>query len=153
MATLEQIEILMSEMGPVLDPLSIDAVAEHKSWAVTMEEDLTVLVQFDEQKNCLVLASEVGAPPPGDRTALYELLLQLNYQWETTGGNRMAIDGPGGNVVQVFEIGADDLDATRLSRVVASFTEAAKAWQEIVQRPAEAQNSTLDMRADLGIRV
>lgn len=153
MATMEQIEILMSEIGPVLDPFEIDAIAEHKSWAIFMEQDLAVLVQFDEQKNCLVLASELGAPPPGDRTALYELLLQLNYHWQTTGGNRMAIDGPGGNVTQVFEMGADGLDATRLSRVVASFTEAAKAWREIVQRPAVAQNSTLAMRADLGVRV
>ena len=91
MATMEQIEILMSDVGPVLDPLAIDAMPEAKCWGIAMEEDLSVLVEFDEQKNCLVLACELGAPPPGDRTALYELLLQMNYHWGATGGTRMAI--------------------------------------------------------------
>lgn len=153
MATLEQIEMLMSEVGPVLDPLTIDAIADLKSWAIAMEEDLAVFVQFNEEKNCLFVASELGAPPAGDRTALYELLLLLNFHWNTTGGSRMAINGPGGEVVQVFEIAADGLDATRLARVLSSFAVAARAWREIVQRPASAHGATLDTQAHIGIRV
>ena len=152
MATMEQIEILMSDVGPVLDPLAIDAMPEAKCWGIAMEEDLSVLVEFDEQKNCLVLACELGAPPPGDRTALYELLLQLNYHWGATGGNRMAINGPGGEVVQVYEMGADGLHATRLSAVLRTFSEVSKAWRQVVQRPSSAQISTLDAHA-LGLRI
>ena len=153
MATFEQIEILMTEVGPVLDPLSIDAIAEENSWVISLREDLGMLVQFDEPKNCLVLATEVGSPPAGDRTALYEILLQVNYHWETTGGNRMAISGPSGEGVQVFEIGADGLDATRLSGIIASFADAALAWREIVQRKEPAQRNSLDGYANIGIRV
>ena len=65
MAVMEQIETLMSDVGPVLDPLAIDAMPEAKCWGIAMEEDLSVLVEFDEQKNCLVLSSELGAPAPG----------------------------------------------------------------------------------------
>ena len=153
MATIEQIEILMSEVGPVLDPLEVAALPEQKSWAVAMEEDLAVLVQFDEQKNSLFLTGDVGAPPAGDRTALYEILLQMNHHWESTGGLRMAIDGPGGEVTQVFEIPADGLDAGRLAGILSAFAVAAKAWRGIVERPASAQGSMLDMQANLGIRV
>ena len=60
----------MAGVGPVLDPLSIDAVPDEKAWGVAFEDELVVLIQFDERKNCLVLTSEFGAPPPGDRMAL-----------------------------------------------------------------------------------
>ena len=153
MATLEQIEILMSGVGPVLDPLAIDASAEPRCWGIAMAEDLVVLVQFDEQKNSLVLSGDLGAPPAGDRTALYEVLLQMNYHWETTGGVRMAIDGPGGEVTQLFEMPADGLDPSRLARILSSFADAAKAWRGIVERPSSAQSSTMDTHANLGVRV
>jgi hypothetical protein len=153
MATFERVSLLMSEVGPVLAPMAIDEWSEEKAWGVVLEDDLNVLVQFDEDKNCLVLSCELGTPPPGDRHALYELLLQLNYHWTTTGGNRMALDGPGGGVVQVYEIGAEQLDATGLSSVLSSFAGTARAWKKIVERPASTQSSTLDLRADLGMRV
>jgi hypothetical protein len=152
MAVMEQIETLMSDVGPVLDPLAIDAMPEAKCWGIAMEEDLSVLVEFDEQKNCLVLSSELGAPAPGDRTALYELLLQLNYHWNATGGNRMAVNGPGGDIVQMYELGADNLDATQLSAVLKTFSEVAKAWRQVVQQPSSAQTSTLDAH-HIGLRI
>ncbi len=137
-----QVTALISQIGPILNPLAIEASEELRSWAIAMPDDLAVVVQFDEDKNCLVLASELGAPPAGDRTALYEILLQINFHWDTTGGTRMAINGPGGEVVQVYEIGADGLDATRLSAILASFADGAKAWRELIQRPAAAPGST-----------
>lgn len=142
--TIDQVTILMSELGPILNPPAVYASDEEKSWGIALEEDLTVLVQFDEQKASLVLACELGAPPEGDRLALYEILLQVNYHWETTGGNRMAINRPGGEVVQVFEVPAEGLDAIRLSEIVNSFAEAAKAWRLIVLNPASAQESMPD---------
>jgi hypothetical protein len=150
---MEQIEILMSEVGPVLAPLAIDAIVAEQSWGISMEDNLTVIVQFDENKNCLVLTSELGLPPAGDRTALYELLLQVNYHWDTTGGNRMALNGPDGEVVQMFEISTDGLDAIRLSAILYSFADASKAWREIIQRPAAALESTLGFHSNLGTQV
>lgn len=148
----DQVAALFAQVGPILDPLAIDAVMEEQTWGIAVGEDLTVLVQFDEQKNCLVLAADLGTPPAGDRTDLYELLLQINFHWNATGGNRLALNGPGGDVVQLYEIGAEGLDATRLSEIVASFAEAAKAGRELVQRPASAQGPTLEEQAALGIR-
>lgn len=131
--TFDQVSILISQMGPILDPIAIDEIREEKTWGIALKEDLAVLVQFDEQRNCLVLASELGAPPAGDRTALYEILLQTNFHWDTTGGTRMALNGPGGEVVQVFEIATDGLDASQLSAIVSSFADGARAWREFVQ--------------------
>ena len=153
MATLEQIEILMSGLGPVLDPLAIDASVEPRCWGIAMAEDLVVLVQFDERKNCLVLSCELGSPPAGDRTKLYETLLQMNYHWETTGGNRMAIDGPAGNVVQLFEMGVHDIDVSRLSRVISTFAGTAKAWRDYISRDSSSQSLPPAMSGNAGIKV
>jgi hypothetical protein len=153
MASFKQTENLVFEVGPILGSLAIDANPGKKSWEITLQEDLTVFVQFVEQKNCLVLSSELGFPPPGDRRELYELLLQMNYQWEATGGNRMAINGPDGAVVQAFEIGADGLGATRLSEMIMSFSDAAKAWRKIVTRPVSTQNNLLNPYINIGTRV
>jgi hypothetical protein len=135
----------MAGVGPVLDPLSIDAVPDEKAWGVAFEDELVVLIQFDERKNCLVLTSELGAPPPGDRMALYEMLLQINYHWDTTGGNLMGINGPEGDVVQMFEIGADGLDVTRFSGILSSFADTAKGWRDLVRRPAAAKTNSRDL--------
>jgi len=139
-----QVTSLLAQVGPILNPLEIEASEPLRTWAISMPEDLAVLVQFDEAKNCLVLASELGAPPPGDRTALYEILLQINFHWDTTGGTRMAINGPGGEIVQVYEIGTDGLEATRLSAILSSFAAGAKAWRELIQRRAATPGSPPD---------
>lgn len=153
MVTLEQIGILMSEIGPVLDPLAVQAFPEDKCWAVALDDDTVVLVELDERKNSLVLSIELGEPPPGDRTALYEKLLQLNFHWDVTGGNRMAIDGAGGKVVQLFETPADGLDATRLSALLAAFAQTASAWRQVVQRPASTHSGIPEPSAFAGMRV
>ena len=82
MARLEQIEGLMEQLGPVLDPLNVTAFPGEKAWGVQVDEDTAVLVDFDEEQGKLVLSCEIGAPPAGDRSKLYELLLRHNFHWE-----------------------------------------------------------------------
>lgn len=153
MASFEQIELLMQGLGPVLEPLAIDFAEEGRIWGIEMEEDLAVIVQFDEQKNCLVLSCELGSPPEGDRTALYEMLMQLNYHWDVTGGTRMAIDCPRGNIVQLFETGADGLDIQKLSTLVAAFSSTAEIWRRIIQSPPSSQSTLQDFGSGSDLRV
>lgn len=153
MTNLEQIERLVQGLGPVLDPVAIDFAEEERIWGIEMEEDLAVIIQFDEQKNCLVLSCELESPPEDDRTSLYETLMQLNYHWEVTGGIRMAIDGPRGNIVQLFEIGADDLDIQKLSTLVGAFSGTARVWRRIIQSPSSSQSTLQDFDSVDGLRV
>lgn len=151
--TLEQMELLIADLGPVLEPLAIQASDEDASWVVLMDDHLIVAVDYDERKRSLVLSSELGEPPAGDRTALYETLLQSNYHWDVTGGTRMALDGPAGQVVQVLEIPADALDATGLSGMVSAFADTARAWRQIVKGPASAAGAAPEPGLYLGIRI
>lgn len=152
--TFEQVTIFIAQLGPVLNPLAIEASEETKSWGIALEDDLMVLVQFDEAKGGLVLTCDLGAPTPGDRTALYQLLLQANYHWKSTGGVRLAINGPGGDVFQVFEVPVDGSDVARLSAIVAAYADTAKAWREIIQGVGSAPApSTEDLPSNLGLRI
>ena len=136
--TIDQVNALLNQLGPVLDPLAIEASEAHQSWGIALEDDVNVLVQFDAQKGCLLLSCELGAPSDGDRTGLYELLLQTNYHWDATGGLRLALNAPGGEVVLAYELPVADLDVPRLSATVTSFAAAAKAWRKIIQSSPSA---------------
>ena len=153
MASFEQVEILMEGIGPILDPLAIDFLEEAQAWAVAIEEDIAVLIQFDDRKNCLVLTTDLGSPPAGDRTALYETLMQLNYHWDATGGVRMAVDQAGGDVMQIYEISAENMDFGRLAETIAAFAAMASAWRRVVERPSSAESVSPDTSSNFDMRV
>lgn len=139
---IEQVEALMSQLGAVLDPLGITAFPSSKTWGIALDEQTSVLVDFDDTLGKLVLSCEVGKPAPGDRIKLYELMLRHNFHWDRTGGVRLALDGDDGNVVQIVDLAADGLDVTRLNRVVQGFADAARAWREMIKRPAGTSQQT-----------
>jgi hypothetical protein len=63
----------------------------------------------------------------------------------------MAIDGPAGKVVQVFETPADALNAVNLSEIISAFADTARTWREIVQR--SSQTATPERGGYPGIKV
>lgn len=153
MANFEQFILLMSEVAPILDPLMIDVSAGPKCCLVVMEADLGVLIQLDEKRNRLFLSTELGAPPPCDLKQFYETLLYVNYHWEKTGGARLALNRPGGDVVLVSETAADGQEATQFCAILTSFAATAKASRKIVQNPAAAQDAGAAPDFVPGIRI
>jgi hypothetical protein len=131
----EQIEALMIELGPLLNPMGIAAFPSENVWGVQIDEETSVLVDFEEARDRLVLSCEIGVPPSGDRTRLYELMLRHNFHWNVTGGSRMAIDANDGNVVQIFDVPAAGIEVSGLHRVMQNFVDSARAWREIVRQP------------------
>jgi hypothetical protein len=148
---LEKFEALMTELGPVLNPLSISYFSGDNTWAVQLDEETGVLVDFVADQGKFVLHCELGAPPAGDRFTLYELLLRYNYHWNDTGGGRMALDENGGNVVFLFESSAHDMDVTQLTTILRNFHDAALAWKIVVHEsgPNQSPQSTEHMFANM----
>ncbi len=132
MARREKIEALMVDLGPVADPLSIEAFDDRQAWGIRFDEDRSVLIDFDEDQGKLFVTRDLGTPMAADRTKLYETLLRHNFHWDQTGGTRLAVDGPGGSVVMIADLGADALDARQLNAFLVRFNEAADAWKAIV---------------------
>lgn len=135
MSAAPKIDLLMNELGPVLDPLAIRSHPDHQGWSLLLDEETLLLVDLDDEARKLVLSHDVGEPPDGDRFALYELMLVHNHQWDRTGGRRMAVDLPGGSVVMLQDIAIQDLDVPTLCGLITSFAEAARVWRRVVAKP------------------
>lgn len=138
MASLEQVSVLIQQLGPVLDPLLIDFHTDQRCWEVVLDDEVSLLIDFDAVQNKLVVTGEVGQPEVERQLELYEQLLTYNSLWQVTGGGRMALDTAGGNVVMLFDVTADGLEIPALADILSSLAGALRAWREIVTRPPGA---------------
>lgn len=132
---------LLAQVPPVLKPLAIDVSEEQQCCFILMEPDLGVLIQLDETRNRFFLSSELGAPPPCDLKRLYENLLYVNYNWEKTGGARLALNRPDGEVVLVAETPAEGVDVAQFCAAITAFVRMAQGCRKVIQNPAAAEKS------------
>jgi hypothetical protein len=153
MPTREDVATLMSELGPILDPLALEAFPEHGCWGIQLDEDKAILVEFNEDKSCLILSTEVGDFTGSPRQALHERLLIQNHQWRVTGGLCMALDAAEGQVVQWQEVQAEGLDITRLSAAVLEFAQRAATCKQDLQGFAPSGELQTGEMGILGQRV
>ena len=114
---------MLTELGPELGVLEIAAFEDQQSWAIAVDDDTEEMLtlDYDAAAGKLFITAELGAPPSDRLLASYEFLLQYNLFWADTGGLRMALDGPGGNVVQMYDLPLQGLTAQQLGAVIGSF--------------------------------
>lgn len=153
MSSPEQISALMSALGPVLQPLTVEGSEQDATWGVLIEEDLHVIVDFDQKRNLIILECEVCALPAGEPSSHYEMMLNYNYLWAATGGTRLSISGPGGNVVQLRDIAADGLGPSDLADMIAGFGEEARAWREALTAPSNSPGTAGPFTENQGFQV
>lgn len=132
MATTEQIEVLFQEIGPATEEVTGVYQDGPEIWRVIVHDTTEVELLFDPEQEKLVLSCAVGSPPEDRRLKTYELLLVYNYAWQQTGGIRMALEGPEGEVALMFELNASDLSLQLLQTVIVNFADRAELWREVV---------------------
>ena len=142
---------LMADLGPVLDPLRLQAYAAEGTWLILLDEAMAVVVELDEERGTLVLSADLGVPPAAGRLELYDLLLRYHAQWPATGGVRMALEETGGMVMQLLDIPLAGLDVTTLQAAVTGFAAKAEAWREIVLAGRTAANDQREPAGATGI--
>ena len=126
---------LLAEVGPLLDLEGIIAFDEESLWTLAVDDETLVLVECQEAAGQLLISAEIAPLPPGSGASLLETLLIYNDQHRRTGGIRLALDGPGGAVIQSLDLAVADLDASKLTRVVQNFTALLRLWREILNSP------------------
>lgn len=140
MASTEQINALMTEIGPLLEIQEVMGFESQNAWTLELDDQTTLFADHEPDQNRLVISGEVAKPHPGRKAALHELLLQYNYQWKMTGGVRMALEEPDGAVVQICDISTTGLDASQLASTIQVFTEVLRTWRDmLVREPADAE--------------
>ncbi len=149
----EHMHRLMSEIGPLLELGAVIESDDGDGWILAIDEDDGVLVELDEAEGRILLSAEAGLPDDEARAQLCETLLVYNAQWSASGGVRMALDEPGGGVVQMLELSAAELDAARLSQVFVAFLETLSGWRTVVAEGPGGGDGLDASAADSGIRV
>lgn len=159
----ERIQVLMQELGPATEEIeAVQQIKDEPEWTVFFDEDTAVGLDLILEQEKLVLSMNLGAPPAEHRASTYELVLLYNYNWTDSGGAKIGLDAPEGELSLLFELNASELNLPTLQRVLMSFLQKAQAWRELValgvrsgRTPEMRQASTEEMALGefSGIRV
>jgi hypothetical protein len=150
MATnLERIQIMMEEIGPSMSEIEAVIQSEEKNWAIQFDDQSIVMLEWSESPDRIVLSAMLGTASESMQLSVYETLLCYNLLWKDTGGVKMALSGPGGELVLLYELFASNLSLNELQTVLANFVSIAQVWSVYVtgesDQVAPALPSSLDM--------
>jgi len=150
MATnLEHMQIMMEEIGPAMPEIEAVIQSEEKNWAIQFEDQSIVMLEWAESPDRVVLTAMLGVPSESMQLSVYEALLCYNLLWKDTGGVKMALSGPGGELVLLYELFASNLNRNELQTVLINFVSISQVWSVYVtgegDEPAGQLPSPTDM--------
>lgn len=130
--SLELIQMLMQELGPNTPEVDAILQTDDTTWAVQFDDDRAILIEWADDPRRLVLSAILGRASSATQIAVYETLLSYNLLWKETGGVRMALDGPEGDVMLIYDLYEDQLTESELRTVMVNFADLAALWTEYV---------------------
>jgi hypothetical protein len=83
-----------------------------------------------------VLLTNIGVPNPERRLAVLEAVLVYNLLVLETGGVRIAMTATDGDMVQLVDLGIDDLTSRDLSNVITNLAGRALVWRAFISAAA-----------------
>lgn len=131
----ETINEVLAEFGQQigLDGLQLD----HNGYAAVAFDDVVVNLEYDGDRERLILCAYLGQPE-GDRLKAYELLLDANFCWQGTGGGTLSLERDTGGVVLFDALATRMLEAEELETKLEAFVNTAEAWTAQLGRIAPA---------------
>lgn len=150
MATnLEHMQIMMEEIGPAMPEIEAVIQSEEKNWAIQFEDQSIVMLEWAENPDRVVLTAILGTPSETMQLSVYETLLCYNLLWKDTGGVKMALSGPGGELVLLYELFAATLNRHDLQTVLINFVSIAQVWGVYVTGEGDDQAAQLPSPTDM----
>ena len=133
MATnLERMQAMMEEIGPAMAEIEAVIQSEDKNWAIQFEDQSIIMLEWAERPDRIVLSSMLGIPSETMQLSVYEALLCYNLLWKDTGGVKMALAGPGGDLMLLYELYVDQLMLNELQVVISNFSSISHVWSVYV---------------------
>lgn len=150
MATnLERMQIMMEEIGPSMSEIEAVIQSEEKNWAIQFDDQSIIMLEWADNPDRVVLTAMLGTPTESMQLSVYETLLCYNLLWKDTGGVKMALSGPGGELVLLYELFSVNLSLNELQTVLANFVSIAQVWSVYVtgesDQAAPSLPSSLEM--------
>ncbi len=127
-SNLERLQIMMEEIGPSLPEIEAVIQSEEKNWAIQFDDQSIVLLEWAESPDRVVLTTMLGTPSESMQVSVYETLLCYNLLWKDTGGVKMALSGPGGELVLMYELFISELALNEFQTVLMNFLSIGQVW-------------------------
>ena len=134
---LERMQIMMEEIGPSMPEIEAVIQSENTNWAIQFEDQSILMLEWAEQPDRVVLTTMLGTPSDSMQLSVYETLLCYNLLWKDTGGVKMALSGPGGELVLLYEMFASNLNLSEMQVVLTNFLNIAQVWSVYVTGESE----------------
>ena len=129
---LERVQIMMEEIGPSMPEIEAVIQSEEKNWAIQFDDQSIITLEWAEKPERVVLTSMLGVPSESMQLSVYETLLCYNLLWKDTGGVKMALAGPGGDLMLLYELYVDQLMLNDLQIVISNFSSISQVWSVYV---------------------
>ena len=136
----ETVQLIMQEIGPQTP--DIDAVVQHgeDSWALQLDDASVVFMEYATAPDRLVLSMELGMPIPERRLEVCQLMLSYNLLWEENAGLTMALGGPAGGAMLLYEWRSPEPDLQDFQQELRKVSQVARAWRSYIAQ-AEATDA------------
>ncbi len=147
---LKRMQIMMEEIGPSLPEIECVIQNEETQWAIQFDDRSIVMLEWAEKPDRVALTAILGKPSERMQLSVYETLLCYNLLWKDTGGVKMALSGPGGELVLLYELFfTDELNLSGLQTVLTNFASIAQVWNVYVTGEGEQPATNLPGPADM----
>lgn len=137
------IQLIMQEIGP--QAAMIDAVVQHgaDSWAIQLNDGALVLLEYADNPERLVFSTDLGMPIPQRRLEVCQLMLSYNLLWEENTGLTMALGGPEGSAMLLFDWRSERPQLDALRQALDRFAQVAGAWRSYVAQTETSGSESL----------
>jgi hypothetical protein len=95
-------------------------------------DSVTVILHGLDECGAVLLAADLGEPPPDGRDRLLRVLLEANDLFRDTAGATLSLDPDRGRIRLQRAIPADTLAQGGVGIAFAAFADTAAAWQRLV---------------------
>lgn len=131
-STIEKIQTLIQELGPITPDIDAVVQTEEPSWAIQYSDETIVIIEAAEEPARIVLSSELGSPNDSIQLPVYETLLCYNLLWRETGGVKIGLAGPKGALILSCELCLEGLSLMDLQEGMTNFIMIVRTWAKYV---------------------
>ena len=147
--SLQRVQIMMEEVGPAMPEIEAVIQSEEKNWAIQFEDQSITTLEWADKPDRIVLSAMLGIPSESMQLSVYETLLCYNLLWKDTGGVKMALAGPSGELMLLSELFVAELNLSELQIVLANFISIAQVWTVYVTGEGEQGVASMPGAVDM----
>jgi hypothetical protein len=138
MSESRNLDELMVEAAELADLDELIRVQEDRTaWLLGINEQDTVLAEWQEATRRMLFMLEIGPLPEQDRESWLREVLYYNLLWQQTGGARIALLPPENRLQLLLDVHAEQLGATQIVTVLDNMAQVAQAWRETLNPDAQ----------------